>query len=149
MRAILKRAAFCLIFILLFSVVSYAWEDEILKGIYTYESKNLSIKFEWGDDGVEKLQINGRVHPKATYDNLGVFGDSALIRIRAEESPSRLEVIDLLFFVNNGKPLVISGHYIDMRNVQADGSFTTALAKAIEMHYAPFHSRTLAGRGTR
>ena len=131
-----------LVLVLLCPVVSSAWQEEILKGSYSYESKNLAINFVWGDDGIEQLRINGRPYSKAKYDNLGVFGSSALIEIRAEEKPTSLKVIQLLFFVDGKKPIVVSGHYVDMRNIRDDGTFATAVARAIVMSYRPVEAKT-------
>jgi hypothetical protein len=127
--------------LLAFPLAVSAWQEEILKGTYVYRSKDLSISFIWGDDGVERLRINGRSYPDAKYDNLGMFGNSALIEIRVEEKPTSLKVIELLFFVDGKKPLVVSGYYADIRNMREDGSFTPAVSKSIEMRYQKRGSR--------
>ena len=137
MRTMFRKAILSVTLILVFPIISSAWEEEILKGIYAYQSKNLSIRFVWGDDGVERLRINGVTYPKAKYDNLGVFGNAALIEVRAEEKRGTLKVIHLLFFCNELRPLLISGYYADIREIEEDGSFKVASMKAIEMRYQP------------
>lgn len=137
MRVSLRKAIICLALILICPVISYAWQEEILKGIYTYQTKALSIRFMWGENGVEDLRINGLSYPKAKYDNLGIFGNSALIEIRAEDTQAGLRIIRLLFFCNQRVPLVVSGYYADLRDIREDGSFTANSVKAIEMRYHP------------
>ena len=134
-RVIVFLVLICFVLMIAHPAVSLAWDEEILRGTYAYESKSLSILFVWGDDGVEQLRINGRAYPNAKYDIAGNFGNAVLVRIRVEETPTALKVIDLLFFHDQTKPLIISGYYADMRDIREDGSFTAYAAKPVEMHF--------------
>jgi hypothetical protein len=135
----------CLAFLLALPMAAGAWEEEILKGTYTYHSKDLSISFDWTEDWVKHVVINGHAFPNAKYDNLGVFGGSPLIEIRAEQTVSSSKIIKLLFFCNAEKPLLISGYYVDTDDNQPDGTFHVVAMKAIEMAYKPPPKNSASG----
>jgi hypothetical protein len=137
MRSILTRSVLCLAFLLSLPLATSAWEEEILKGTYTYRSSDLSISFDWTEDWVKHLVINGHEFPKATNDMLGKFGSTAFVEIRAEEQHGSQKIIKLLFFCDAQKPLLISGYYADMNDFREDGTFHVVKMKAIEMTYKP------------
>jgi hypothetical protein len=137
MKNILTRSLMCLAFLLALPLATCAWEEEILKGSYTYHSRDLSISFDWTEDWVKHLVINGHPFPKIKNNILGKFGTTAFIEILAEETHDNVKMIKLLFFCDAEKPLLISGLYAEMNDFQEDGTFHVVTKKAIEMTYKP------------
>src|ERR1700730_16061599 len=99
-----------------------AWNEEILNGHYSYESKVLSIKFDWKVSGIKNVRINSR-----KYDDhqvfLDKFGDTECYQIRIREGDKASKVIRVVFLLRKESVLFASGYYADLKDMSEDGDF--------------------------
>lgn len=132
---------FLLLLLFLFPCPSTATGPESAWGKYSYESKDLSLKFSWSMDGIKDVLINGHRYTQivsAESENGDNFGSEGVFPfwIKFEDSTQELKRLDLLLFFSDGKLKCVSGLYSDVAFSKTEQpQIRVILAKAIELHY--------------
>jgi hypothetical protein len=105
-----------ILFVLLFLSVAQATELEEYFGKYQSTPKQNQIAFEFNKSAVTGLVVEGvPVKAGVTYDILGIFEGSLLLRIDYMDSIDRQCVIRALILVENQKFVVASGFHVAFR----------------------------------
>jgi len=137
MRKTLALTLLSLIGILAFSFPLFAWDEEILNGRYSYQSKRLTISFDWRLNGISNLRINSQ-----KYDDRQVFlekfGDIECYQIRVQESPTKSKIIRIVFLLRKENVEFVSGYFADLTNLSQDGDFRVSSVRAIVLRHTKF-----------
>jgi len=115
--------------------------EEVLWGLYSFQSKKLAISFRWDEAGITQMRINGK-----EYASRQIFADAHSTYeswvIRVQESGTRQKSLHLAFLVNHHKPIFVSGFYADIQRATATSTdFDVKAVQSIEMRYAPLEGK--------
>ena len=140
----MKRKGFLavlfLVIILAPSLPGFAWEEEILNGHYSYESKKLSLSFDWRASGIKNLRINSRRYDdnQVTLDR---FGDIECYQIRVHEGAKESKVIRIVFLLRKENVVFVSGYFAELNNLSENGDFQVSLVTSIILKHSRFKQK--------
>jgi hypothetical protein len=117
-----------------------ASHPEYYYGFYSFKSKDFSIEFLLDEQGISNLRLDSKGSMSGfRYNDLGQFGNTALLEISSEEDETRVVEIKLLILLNDNKVELVTGYYavIDRSQLRQMRTFGVKDLKAITMRFVP------------